>query len=81
MPTPMNSNTLPASGPMPAPQQGPNCWQCRYFRITHLPATPYACAFMGFQSKALPCIEVLRADGSPCMGFAPKATAPASRSA
>jgi hypothetical protein len=54
-------------------QQPPNCWQCRFFRITHMPATPYACSFMGFQSQALPCIEVLRADGMPCQGFKPKA--------
>jgi len=52
--------------------QSPNCWQCRYFRITHIPATPYACGFMGFQSKALPCIEVLRADGTPCRALSVK---------
>lgn len=31
---------------------------------------------MGFQSKALPCIEVLRADGTACRAFVPKAVAP-----
>lgn len=59
--------------------EAPNCWRCRYFRITHLPATPYACGFMGFQSRILPCIEVLRADGLPCQGFAAKPAAPGMR--
>ena len=56
-----------------AAAQNPNCWQCRHFAIMHLPATPYACRLMGFQSVLMPCIEVLRADGRPCQGFAPKA--------
>lgn len=64
------------SSPLPGPEQPPNCWQCRHFQITYLPATPYGCAFMGFQSKALPCIEVLRADGAVCRAFTPKAAAP-----
>lgn len=34
---------------------------------------PYGCSFMGFQSKILPCIEVLRADGMACRAFSPKA--------
>jgi hypothetical protein len=27
---------------------------------------------MGFHSAVLPCIEVMRADGQACLGFAPK---------
>lgn len=57
----------------PDAPKGPNCWQCRHFAITHLPATPYGCQFMGFQSRLLPSIEVLRADGHSCRGFSPKA--------
>ena len=56
-------------------QQSPNCWQCRFFRITHQRATPYGCDAMGFQSHILPCIEVLRTDGSRCMSFARKLAA------
>ena len=37
---------------------------------------PYGCSFMGFQSKILPCIEVLRADGMACRAFSPKAAVP-----
>lgn len=54
---------------------GPNCWQCRHFQITHIPAMPYGCRFMGFQSRLLPNIEVLRAAGHPCLGFFDKAHA------
>jgi len=55
-----------------ASPQAPNCWQCRHFGITHLPSMPYACRLMGFRSALMPCIEVLRADGQACKGFAPK---------
>jgi len=27
---------------------------------------------MGFKSKTIPCLEVIGADGRPCMGFTPK---------
>ena len=30
---------------------------------------PYSCRAMGFKSKMLPCLEVIGADGRPCMGF------------
>ena len=69
--TPSVAPTAPSNGIEP-----PNCWRCRYFRITHLPATPYACELMGFQSRLMPHIEVLRADGRPCQGFMAKPAAP-----
>jgi hypothetical protein len=52
---------------------GPNCWDCRYLRITWDTRHPYGCQFMGFQSRMLPCLEVMRADGRPCGAFVPKA--------
>ncbi len=52
---------------------GPNCWDCRYLRITWNPNRPYACDFMGFESRWIPSIEVIRADGRPCGAFVPKA--------
>ena len=68
-------STLPsASSPMAAPQRGPNCWQCRFFGVSHIPATPYACRAMGFQSKMLPAFEVLRVDGQFCRAFDAKAS-------
>ena len=56
-------------------QQPPNCWECRFFRITHQRATPYGCGAMGFQSQVLPCIEVLRTDGYACLSFSRKPAA------
>jgi len=50
----------------------PNCWECRFFKITHRTPFPYACEVMGFKSRQLPCLEVLRIDGRECRRFAPK---------
>jgi len=33
---------------------------------------PYSCKAMGFKSKMLPCLEVIGADGRPCMGYLKK---------
>lgn len=35
---------------------------------------PYGCKLMGFRSKVVPSLEVLRTDGRFCGGFAPKPT-------
>ena len=56
------------------PSQGPNCWQCRYFAISWDGARPYSCKLMGFKSKAIPSLEVVRVDGQACRGFASKTT-------
>ncbi|MGA0007761.1 MAG: hypothetical protein ACO3S2_07365 [Burkholderiaceae bacterium] len=37
---------------------------------------PYLCRLMGFKTKMLPAIEVLRADGQYCQGFFAKAAQP-----
>lgn len=50
----------------------PNCWECRHMGITYVAHLPYLCRAMGIKTRALPGIEVLRADGRPCQGFAPK---------
>ncbi len=60
-----------------APEGAPNCWQCRHFAVSWDPSLPYACRLMGFKSRIMPAIEVLRADGSRCRGFLPKDVAPA----
>jgi len=52
--------------------KGPNCWQCRNFAITWDIKKPYGCNLMGFKSRLIPSIEVLRADGQTCRGFIPK---------
>lgn len=73
-PAPTAANS-PAPG---AAARGPNCWQCRFFGVSHVPATPYACRAMGFQSKMLPALEVLRVDGQFCRAFEAKASATSS---
>ncbi len=47
----------------------PNCWQCRHFAVSWDPQRPYSCRLMGFKSRVVPSLEVLRADGSRCRGF------------
>lgn len=58
------------------PTSGPDCWKCRHFAVSWDPKLPYLCKLMGFKSKSLPCIEVLRADGKTCQGFVAKGAAP-----
>lgn len=70
----MTSLTSPS---IPAHGAGPNCYQCRHFAVSWDPKLPYACRLMGFKSRALPAIEVLRADGLPCQGFSSKSSSPA----
>ena len=55
-------------------ERGPNCYQCKHFAISWQPSMPYACRLLGFKSKALPAIEVMRIDGRHCQGFTAKPT-------
>ena len=55
---------------------GPNCWKCHYFAVSWDPSKPYACNLMGFKSRLLPALEVLRTDGTACLGFTEKKTRP-----
>ncbi len=56
----------------PQPTKGPNCWDCRHLMITWDVRKPYGCKLMGFKSKIIPSIEVLRTDGRYCGGFSAK---------
>jgi hypothetical protein len=42
---------------------------------------PYGCKLMGFRSKVVPSVEVLRTDGRFCGGFSPKPAKPQAQSA
>lgn len=64
--------SAPLQPGQPQPSSGPNCWGCLFFGVSHNPATPYACRRMGFQSRTMPAIEVLRVCGQPCQGFSLK---------
>ena len=52
--------------------RGPNCWDCRHLAITWDARMPYGCKLMGFRSRVLPSMEVLRNDGRFCGGFSAK---------
>ena len=54
------------------PARGPNCWDCRHLAITWDARMPYGCKLMGFRSRVLPSMEVLRNDGRHCGGFSVK---------
>ncbi len=60
--------------PPPLGKKGPNCWDCRFLAITWDVRMPYGCKLMGFRSKVIPSLEVLRTDGRFCGGFSPKPT-------
>jgi hypothetical protein len=62
---------MAAMNPTP-PNKGPNCWECRNLAITWDVRMPYGCKLMGFRSKVVPSVEVLRTDGRFCGGFSPK---------
>jgi hypothetical protein len=53
-------------------KKGPNCWDCRFLAITWDVRMPYGCKLMGFRSKVIPSLEVLRTDGRYCSGFSAK---------
>lgn len=51
----------------------PNCWRCRHFQVTWDEGMPYGCRRYAFKSRLLPSMEVMLADGQPCLGFQAKA--------
>ena len=55
----------------------PDCWKCQHFSVSWDPKMPYLCRLMGFKSRSLPALEIIRADGKPCQGFTAKAQRPA----
>ena len=55
----------------------PDCWKCQHFSVSWDPKLPYLCRLMGFKSRSLPALEIIRADGKPGQGFTAKAPAQA----
>ncbi len=43
-----------------------SCFGCRFFVITYVPTTPYACRAFQFKSRRLPALEVMASSGQPC---------------
>lgn len=52
--------------------KSPNCWKCRFFKISWDPKFPYECQAMDFKSQGLPCAQVLGIDGRECQSFSLK---------
>ncbi len=50
----------------------PDCFRCRYLKITYDPSHPYECRALGFRSKIIPNLEAFRASGITCQMFAAK---------
>jgi len=70
-----------STAPVQVPPAAANCWQCRHFASSWDPKLPYLCRFMGFKSRNLPSMDVLRMDGTACMGFSAKTAASSTRTA
>ena len=49
-----------------------DCIQCEHFVITWDPRFPRACRLYGFRSRQFPSVEVVKATGEECIGFAQK---------
>lgn len=50
----------------------PNCFSCRYFKVTWEQAAPRACVAHGFKTRELPSAVVRKASGLPCQLFQKK---------
>lgn len=57
---------------------GPSCRRCAHYYVTWDPRRPCGCRAMGFKSRTLPCLVVLRHSGVPCRAFSPKPREPRS---
>ena len=64
---------MPESPAMKVDSKRPDCWKCQHFSVSWDPKLPYLCRLMGFKSRNLPALEIIRADGKPCQGFTAKA--------
>ena len=66
----MNGNSR--NPEMNIPDQAPNCFSCRYFKVTWEPAFPRACQFFGLKCSVLPSAEVFLSTGKHCFAFQSK---------
>jgi len=52
------------------PDRAPDCFKCRYFRVTWEPSFPRACTLFGVKTRNLPSMEVFLSAGKHCFSFA-----------
>jgi len=51
------------------PDKAPDCFSCRYFKVTWEPAFPRACLLFGVKCRAMPSTEVFLSSGKHCFAF------------
>jgi hypothetical protein len=49
-----------------------NCFLCVHFYVTWDNARPRGCRAMGFKSREIPSLVVLKSSGSPCLHYEEK---------
>ena len=54
------------------PDRAPDCFKCRYFKITWEVAFPRACLLFGVKCRNLPSMEIFLSNGKHCFSFTPK---------
>lgn len=47
----------------------PNCNKCKFYYVTWDKRFPHGCKSMGFKSRELPSVAVLKNSGMPCLQF------------
>ncbi len=53
-------------------EKNPNCFDCKYLKITTNPYFPRACILFGFKGLELPSITVKKSTGEICRAFIKK---------
>ena len=53
-------------------EKNPNCFDCKYLRITRDPYFPRSCLLFGFKGQELPSVTVKKSTGEICQYFAKK---------
>jgi hypothetical protein len=56
------------------PDRAPDCFHCKYFKITWEPAYPRSCMVFGIKCQNLPSMEVFLSTGKHCFSFEAKET-------
>ena len=51
------------------PDRAPDCFKCRYFKITWEPVFPRSCDFFCIKCQNLPSMEVFLSTGKHCFAF------------
>jgi len=51
------------------PDRAPDCFKCRYFKITWELSYPRSCQFFGVKCRNLPSMEVFLSTGKNCYAF------------